>query len=126
MFGLAMAAVLAVSAGVFQADGTTPAGTFSCNTLAADSYTGADGELTPSVLGDVTLDGNGGYTQGASSGQVAMKSANGLHFTSGGMGGTVAVMRQDGHGHRYLHIDSVLMNAPAGDPKFGDNICIEK
>src|SRR6185503_15945219 len=69
MFGIAMAFVLAVSAGVFEADGTTPSGTFSCSTLAADKYDGADGELMPSNLGDVTLDGRGGYTQGIGSGQ---------------------------------------------------------
>ena len=51
---------------------------------------------------------------------------NGLHFTSGQMSGTVAAVRQDVKGHRFLHIDSTVMNAPAGDPKFGDHICIEK
>ena len=126
MFGLAMAAVLAISAGVFEATGTTPTGTFACNTLAAETYTGADGELMPSNLGEVTLDGAGGYTQGSGSGQVAMKSSDALHFTTGELSGTVARIKQDGHGHRYLHIDSTVMNAPAGEPKFGDNICTEK
>ena len=125
MFGVVFAAVVAVSAVSFQADGTTPAGTFSCSLLAADKYDGADGELTASILGDITLDGRGGYNQGTSSGAVAWIE-NGLHFTSGQMSGTVAAVRQDVKGRRFLHIDSTVMNAPAGDPKFGDHICIEK
>ncbi|MBI1212517.1 MAG: hypothetical protein GC190_13720 [Alphaproteobacteria bacterium] len=119
------AAVIAVSAVSFEADGTTPAGTFSCNLLAAEKYDGGDGELTGSILGDITLDGKGGYTQGASSGTVAWAD-NALHFTSGAMSGTVAAVRQDGQGHRYLHIDSTVMNPPEGDPKFGDHLCMEK
>ena len=125
MFGVMWAAVIAVSAVSFEADGTTPAGTFSCNLLAADKYDGADGELTPSILGDVTLDGRGGYTQGIGAGTVAW-AENSLQFTTGNMSGTVAAVRQDMKGHRYLHIDSTVMNAPAGDPKFGDHVCLEK
>ena len=126
MFGIAVAAVLAVSAGVFEATGTTPAGTFACSTLAADTYDGVEDGLMPSSIGEVTLDGSGGYTQALGSGQVAMKPGDALHFTTGEMSGTVARIRQDVHGHRYLHIDSTVMNAPVGEPKFGDHICTEK
>src|SRR5689334_10649379 len=126
MFGVVWAAaMIAVSAVSFQADGTTPAGTFSCNLLAADKYDGADGELTLSMLGDVTLDGKGGYSQGVAAGTVAWAD-NALRFTSGAMSGTVAAVRQDMKGHRYLHIDSTMMNEPTGQPKFGDHICLEK
>src|ERR1043165_7609146 len=106
MFGLAMAAVIAVSAAAtFEPDGTTPAGTFMCSLLGADKYTGADGELMPSMLGDVTLDGRGGYTQTMGGGTVAW-SDNALHFTTGEMSGTVAAVRQNAKGQRYLLIDS--------------------
>ena len=125
MFGIAMAAVLAVSAGVFEADGTTPAGTFACSLLTSDTFDGKEDGLMPSGLGDVTLDGSGGYTQALGGGQVAWKD-NALHFTTGEMSGTVAKVRQGPSGHRYLHIDSTVMNAPAGEPKLGDNVCLEK
>ena len=94
MFGVMWAAVIAVSAVSFEADGTTPAG-------------------------------RGGYTQGIGAGTVAW-AENSLQFTTGNMSGTVAAVRQDMKGHRYLHIDSTVMNAPAGDPKFGDHVCLEK
>jgi hypothetical protein len=124
MFGVVWAAaMIAATVGAF--DGTTPAGTFSCNLLAADKYDGADGELTPSILGELTLDGRGGYSQGVAVGTVAWAD-NALRFTTGDMSGTVAAVRQDLKGHRYLHIDSTVMNPPTGEPKFGDHICLEK
>ena len=125
MFAFVGAALLLNASATFVADGTTPAGTFACSVLSADSYDGSADNLIASSLGEITLDGSGGYAHGAGAGTVAWKH-NGLHFTSGEMSGTVALVRQDHKGHRYLHIDGTVMNEPAGDPKFGDNICIEK
>jgi hypothetical protein len=120
-------AALAVNAATasLSAEGTTPAGTFACGLLSAESYDGSPDSLIPSVFGEVTLDGIGGYAQATGGGMVAWK-RNGLHFTSGEMSGTVAQMRQDAKGRRFLHIDSTVMNEPAGDPKFGDHICVEE
>jgi len=101
-------------------------GTYSCSILAAEKYDGGDGELMSSVIGDITLDGNGGYAQSEGAGQVVLKDDGALHFTSGGLSGTVAVVAQDTKGQQFLHIDSTVMNAPAGAPKFGDHICLKK
>ena len=126
MFAAVWVALVLNASASFVADGTTPAGTFSCSVLSADSYDGSSSDnLIASALGEITLDGSGGYTQGADAGTVAWK-RNGLHFTTGGLSGTVALVRQDRKGHRYLHIDGTVMNEPAGAPKFGDNVCVEK
>ena len=119
------AAMALTAAASFSSDGPIPIGTFSCSVLSADSYDGTGDNLIASGLGEVTLDGVGGYTQGTGVGNVAWKH-NGLHFTTGEMSGTVALVRQDKKGHRYLHIDGTVMNEPTGEPKFGDHICLEK
>ena len=125
MFAVVWAAMIVTAAGAFSSDGPIPIGTFSCNLLSADSYDGTSDNLGASGLGEITLDGLGGYAQGAATGNVVWKH-NGLHFTTGAMSGTIALVRQDRKGQRYLHIDGTVMNEPTGEPKFGDNICIEK
>jgi hypothetical protein len=119
------AAMALTAAASFSSDGPIPIGTFSCSMLSADSYDGTPDNLIASAFGEVTLDGLGGYAQGVTTGNVVWKH-NGLHFTTGAMSGTVALVRQDKKGRRYLHIDGAVMNEPTGEPKFGDNICIEK
>ena len=130
MFGVVWAAAVVLAgagaAASLGGEGFVPAGTFSCSILAAEKYDGGDGELMSSVIGDITLDGNGGYTQIEGSGLVVLKPDGALHFTSGGLSGTVAVIAQDSKGQQFLHIDSTVMNVPAGAPKFGDHICLKK
>jgi hypothetical protein len=128
MFGFVLAAgsALVISASsAFIPEGTTPAGTFACSLVSSDSFDGNTDGMIVSSLGEFTLDGNGGYTHGAGVGNVAWKNG-GMHFTSGDMSGTVAVVRRDKKGRRYLHIDGTLMTEPAGEPKFGDQVCVEK
>ena len=111
---------------VVVAEGTTtPVGTFACGMLVGDTFDGTSGNLVPSSLGELTLDGNGGYAQSLGSGVVVWKNGA-LHFNGGEMNGAVAALRKDGKGHRYLHIAGSVMNAPEGDPKFGDHVCLEK
>ena len=120
----AMTLLLANSA-VFVADGTTPAGTFACQLLVGDKFDGTTENLVSSSLGEITLDGNGGYAQSLGPGVVVWKNGA-LHFNGGEMNGAVAALRKDRKGHRYLHIGGSVMNAPEGDPKFGDHVCLEK
>ena len=126
MFGIAWAAsVIIASSATFIPEGTTPAGTFACSLVSSSSFDGDVDSMIASNLGEFTLDGTGAYTHGAEAGAVAWKNGA-IHFTSGDMSGMVAVVRHDARGHRYLHIDSTVMDAPVGEPKFGDHVCMEK
>jgi hypothetical protein len=126
MFGIVWAASLIVaSSATFIPEGTTPAGTFVCSLVSGSGFDGNVDDMMSSNLGEFTLDGNGAYTHGGDAGGVAWKNGA-IHFTSGDMGGTVAVVRHDPRGRRYLHVDGTVMDAPAGEPKFGDHVCIEK
>jgi hypothetical protein len=125
MFGIAWAAsVMIVSSATFIPEGTTPAGTFACS-LVSGRFEGDVEGMIASNLGEFTLDGMGAYTHGADAGTASWKNGA-IHFTSGDMSGMVAVVRHGAKGHRYLHIDSTGMDAPAGEPKFGDHVCMEK
>ncbi len=123
-FGIAASAVLIVTASAaFIPEGTTPSGTFACSLVSGEGFDGkTDGMIS---LDEITLDGTGTYSHGTGSGMVAWKN-NAMHFTSGDMSGTIAVVRHALNGARYLHIDSTEMNEPAGEPKFGDHVCVEK
>ena len=61
IWAMGAALLLTASAG-FMAEGATPMGTFACRLLSAEQFDGNTDNLIPSSIGEITLDGSGGYT----------------------------------------------------------------
>lgn len=100
--------------------------TFSCQRLMVESLAGAGpDDFLPSVVGDVTLDGRGGYGHVQGGGKVALD--KGLtRFTSGPLMGTVGMLRKDAKGRTYFHIDKSVTDPPRDLPRALDLVCYKK
>ena len=125
MRSLALAfAALAVSASPVFADGML-AGSFSCQRLMVADYAKASPtDFMPSVLGNFTLDGKGGYVHPTGKGTVTL-SREFYRFMDGPMKGVIAVARKDVKGKVYLHVDKEIIEMPKAKPGELDVLCFK-
>lgn len=106
------------------AAGAAPAATYHCTILMSEKLDG-DAQFMPSVMGDFTLDGKGGYSHVQGDGKVVLDKGW-LRFTSGAMMGTVGVLRKDAKGREYLHVDKSINGRPESAPRAFDLVCYGK
>jgi len=117
-------AALAVSISPVFADGML-AGSFSCQRLMVADYAKAGpDDFMPSVLGNFTLDGKGGYVHPTGKGTVAL-AKDFYRFMEGPMKGVIAVARKDAKGKVYLHVDKEIIEMPKAQPRELDVLCIK-
>lgn len=104
--------------------GAAPAPAYHCTILLSEKLDG-EAQFMPSVMGDFTLDGKGGYSHVQGDGKVALDKGL-LRFTSGAMMGTVGVLRKDAAGREYLHVDKSINGRPESAPRAFDLVCYGK